>query len=202
MSLLRACHCCGQIHHLPRMSVNESAYCRRCGGRLASGQSERASQRCAAAALVALILFFPAFFLPILEIEKLGHHHSSSILAGTLELLHEGAWFVGTIVLVFSIVFPLAKMVLLLELSLLKLLHRRHKAITFRWMETLGKWSMMDVMLLAFLVMLVKLGNLVEFQIGPAAIAFTLCVAANMVASMLFDPHAIWDDGETNDGTT
>jgi paraquat-inducible protein A len=199
MSSLRACHCCGQIHHLRPMSPHESAYCRRCGGRIAADQTDRASQRCAAAAIVALILFFPAIFLPILEIEKLGHRHSSSILAGTLELLREGAWFVGTIVLVFSIVFPLAKMVLLLELSLMNLLHRRHKAITFRWMETLGKWSMMDVMLLAFLVMLIKLGHLVEFKFGPAAIAFTLCVASSMVASMLFDPHAIWDHGETND---
>ena len=199
MSELRACHCCGQIHRLPRLSGTQNAHCTRCGGQLAAGDADKSSQRCAAAALVALILFLPAIGLPILEIDKLGHHHSSSILAGTLELIHEGAWFVGTIVLVFSVVFPLAKILLLLELSLLNLLHRRHKSTTFRWMETIGKWSMMDVMLLAFLVMLVKLGHLVEFHFGPAAIAFTLCVASSMVASMLFDPHAIWDDGEFED---
>ncbi len=163
---------------------------------MACGDADRSSERCAAAALVALILFLPAIGLPILEINKLGHHHSSSILAGTLELIHEGAYFVGTIVLVFSVVFPLTKILLLLELSMLNLLHRRHKSTTLRWMETIGKWSMMDVMLLAFLVMLVKLGNLVEFHFGPAAIAFTLCVASSMVASMLFDPHAIWEDGD------
>jgi paraquat-inducible protein A len=196
MNDLRACHCCGQIHRLPVLTAFENAHCTRCSGRLASGGADRSSRRCAAAALVALILFVPAIALPILEIDKLGHHHSSSILAGTLELIHEGAWFVGSIVLVFSVVFPLAKILLLLELSLLKLLHRRHKASTFRWMEAFGKWSMMDVMLLAFLVMLVKLGNLVEFHFGPAAVAFTLCVASSMVASMLFDPHSIWADGE------
>ena len=53
---------------------------------------------------------------------------------------------------------------------------------------------MMDVMLLAFLVMLVKLGNLVEFQFGPAVLAFILCVAMSMIASLSFDPHAIWED--------
>ena len=42
----------------------------------------------------------------------------------------------------------------MLELSLMKLLHKKHKAFTLRMMEHLGKWSMMDVMLLAFLVML------------------------------------------------
>jgi paraquat-inducible protein A len=44
--------------------------------------------------------------------------------------------------------------------------------------------------------MLVKLGSLVEFHFGPAVIAFVLCVALSMVASMSFDPHAIWNDDE------
>jgi paraquat-inducible protein A len=52
---------------------------------------------------------------------------------------------------------------------------------------------MMDVMLLAFLVMLVKLGNLVHFEFGPAVIAFVLCVAMSMIASISFNPHSIWD---------
>jgi paraquat-inducible protein A len=63
-------------------------------------------------------------------------------------------------------------------------------------MEHMGRWSMMDVMLLAFLVMLVKLGNIVQFHFGPAVIAFVLCVAMSMVASISFDPHAIWEDSE------
>ena len=61
-------------------------------------------------------------------------------------------------------------------------------------MEHAGKWSMMDVMLLAFMVMLVKLGSLVEFHIGPGAVAFVMCVAMSMLASLSFDPHAIWEE--------
>lgn len=76
---------------------------------------------------------------------------------------------------------------------MLELFERKQKAFTLRLMETLGKWSMMDVMLLAFLVMLVKLGEMVSFQFGPAIIAFVLCVAMSMVASLTFDPHAIWE---------
>lgn len=124
----------------------------------------------------------------------MGQSEQSSILGGTIELLRHGDYFVGIVVLVFSIIFPLTKIVLLLELSLLEILHRKHKAWTLRLMEYLGKWSMMDVMLLAFLVMLVKLGNLVEFHFGPAVIAFIVCVAMSMIASLTFDPHAIWED--------
>jgi paraquat-inducible protein A len=152
------------------------------------------SARTAAAALGAFILYWPAVLLPILDIERLGHRHVSSLISGTMELIKHGSWFVGLVVLLFSIVFPLTKIVLLLELSLLGWLHRRHRALTYRLMEVFGKWSMMDVLLLAFMVMMVKLGTLVEFHLGPAVVAFVGCVAMSMLASLLFDPHAIWEE--------
>jgi len=191
----RACHCCGLIHQLPKVPDGFRAACTRCGTSISTPTNRLVNaSRTAAAAMAAFVLFWPAVLLPILEVEKLGQTQRSSILGGTIELLHHGSWFVGIVVLVFSIVFPLTKIVLLLELSLLEFLHRKHKAWTLRLMEHLGKWSMMDVMLLAFLVMLVKLGDLVEFHFGPAVIAFVLCVTMSMIASLLFDPHSIWED--------
>lgn len=193
--LHRACHCCGLIHRLPPLSAGQQAVCTRCGAGIhAPGSRQTSASRTAAAAVGALVLFWPAVLCPILQIEQLGHRHASSVLSGTIELLQHGNLFVGLVVLLFSVVFPLAKIVLLLELSLLELLHRRHKATTLRLMEHVGKWSMMDVMLLAFLVMLVKLGDLVEFQFGPAVVAFVACVVMSMVASLSFDPHAIWEE--------
>jgi paraquat-inducible protein A len=53
---------------------------------------------------------------------------------------------------------------------------------------------MMDVLLLALLVALVKLGDLVSFQLGPAVIAFVMCVVMSMIASIMFDPHSIWEE--------
>lgn len=191
----RACHCCGMIHRLPQLATGQLACCTRCHSKLAvAGEpSVRAASRTAAAAVAAFVLYWPAILLPILEIERLGQRSQQSILSGTFDLLNHGNYFVGTVVLLFSLVFPLAKILLLLELSWLEILHRRHKAIGLRLMESLGKWSMLDVMLLALLVMLVKLGNLVDFHFGPAVVAFVLCVAMSMVASLSFDPHSIWD---------
>ena len=190
---LKACHCCGQIHRVPALGAREVAACTRCGAGI-DRLSGLSASRTAAAAAAAFVLYWPAVLLPILEIEKFGHHYESSLLFGTIELLRQGDWFVGVVVLLFSVVFPLVKIVLLLELSLLGLLQREHKARTYRVMEFVGKWSMMDVMLLAFMVMLVKLGSLVQFHFGPAVWAFVLCVAMSMLASICFDPHTIWDD--------
>lgn len=160
--------------------------------------ARKSASRTAAAAAGAFCLFWPAILMPILEVQQLGNRSQSSILSGILELLHHGSYFVGGIVFLFSILFPLTKIVMLFELSCLKVLNRRAKGFTLRLMEQLGKWSMMDVMLLAFLVMLVKLGDLVEFHLGPAVFAFVGCVAMSMLASICFDPHAIWEEQEAS----
>jgi len=179
------------------MQSDQSAVCTRCRSPLTRrGTARQAANRTAAAAMGAFILFWPAILLPILKIERLGMSNQSSVLGGILDLLHHGNWFVGSVLLLFSIVFPLAKIVLLLELSCLQLLGQRHKALTLRLMEELGKWSMLDVMLLALLVMLVKLGSFVEFHLGPAVFAFIGCVTMSMIASLCFNPHSIWEENE------
>lgn len=198
MSRFKACHCCGLVHSIPNLSPGASAACTRCDAVIVRpGSGQRAAARTAAASLGAFFLYWPAILLPILRVEKLGHHSESSVLGGTVELFSHGNWFVGGVVFLFSIVLPLIKIVMLLELSLLRLTHRRFRSLTWRIVEQAGKWSMMDVMLLSFLVMLVKLGSLVEFQFGGAVIAFVLCVVFSMIASVTFDPHAIWGDDES-----
>ena len=202
MSHLKACHCCGLIHEIPEMQTGHRARCTRCRVTISvAGSNERSAARTAAGAVGAFCLFWPAVMLPILEVERLGHRSTSSILGGTIELISHGSRFVGGVVFLFSIVFPLAKIAILIELSLLRLLHKRLRSLTFQIIELAGKWSMMDVMLLALLVMLVKVGTLVEFHFGPAVIAFVLCVAMSMFASATFAPHSIWDDDDASEPT-
>ncbi len=191
----KACHCCGLVHQMPRLERGTVARCTRCATTIHRHRGERlGTLPTAVATICAFVLFWPAILLPILDVERLGHHHTSSILTGTMHLFSEGSYFVALVVLLFSIVFPLCKILLLLELSVLGLSNRRHRARTYRLMEAVGKWSMMDVLLLALLVMLVKVGMLVEFEIGPAVLAFVMCVALSMIASLMFDPHGIWED--------
>lgn len=55
---------------------------------------------------------------------------------------------------------------------------------------------MVDVLLVAVLVAMVKLGDLVEVTPGPGVAAFTAVVLLSLIASALFDPHAIWEDDQ------
>ncbi len=193
---LKACHCCGLVHQIPELQQHEQAVCGRCHSIVDAHNRSgmQSASRCLAASLGALALYFPAILLPILSIEKLGHHHQASLLGGTIDLLWHGSWFVGLVVLVFSIIVPLMKILALIELSWISLTGREHQAWTYRVVELAGRWSMMDVLLLALMVTLVKLGDLVQFSLGPAVWAFVLCVVMSLIASAMFDPHAIWEE--------
>ncbi len=190
---LKACPCCGLIQRVVEHGEDQVSRCPRCGMVVDRGHGkDLSSQRTAAAAMGALLLFPVAITLPILEIERLGYRYASSLLSGIIELFHSGSWFIATVILLFSIVLPVIKLVTLLELCWFRYLEHHHRAWAYRVIEFSGRWSMMDVMLLAFLVMLVKLSGLVEFHVGPAVVAFSACVVMSMIASMSFDPHSIW----------
>ena len=196
-SRLAACHCCGLVQRVPTVQRGYQAFCYRCHSPLRRvSESGLRSRWAAVLSLAAFLCYWPAILLPLVEIERLGQRNRSSLLEGVLDLIGHGDWFVGGVVFVFSIVFPLVKIGLLLDLSLLRLLHRQHQALTYRVVEFMGRWSMLDVLLLALLVMLVKMKTLLSFHLGPAVYAFSSCVALGMIASMVFDPHAMWDETE------
>ena len=198
---LAACSGCGQIQRVSAARKGWVNRCVRCRSRIRS-QSDYAAMRSkvGALSLAALCLFPAAFLLPIIHIEQFGHHHRSSLIGGIQELFQMGSWEVGGIVLLFSLVFPSLKLMALLELCWLRWLPSGNRAWLYRCVEVLGKWSMLDVLLLAVMVMWIKLSNLVSFQFGPATLAFAACVALSMTASLSFDPHAIWDVSDDRNG--
>jgi paraquat-inducible protein A len=157
--------------------------------------------RAVAAALAALILYVPAISWPMLRIERLGQVREDNLIGGVVSLLSAGHWFVGLVVLVFSVVVPPLKLVTMLMLGLGGAgFAERHQATAYRLVELLGRWGMLDVLLVAVLVAFVKLGGLAEIQAGPGLLAFALCVFASLIASMCFDPHVLWRVASECDG--
>jgi len=151
------------------------------------------------AALAALVLYPLAILLPVLRIERFGHSRSASIWEGSVGLLQEGELVVGGVVLVCSVILPLAKLGALLALTGTSWLRRHHAARTYRLVEWTGRWGMLDVLLVAMLVAWIKVGELVRVEAQPAAALFALCVALSLLASAWFDPHSLWADEPVED---
>lgn len=144
--------------------------------------------------VAALIVYVPAITMPVMTLEQLGQTSTASIWHGMIDLLAEGHYGVGLTILFFSIIAPLVKLGSMLGLTLAQgRFERKHRAVTFRMVEFIGRWGMLDVLLVAVLVAAVKLGDLVNVTPGPGVIAFAAVVVLSLLASASFDPHAIWD---------
>ncbi|NLI77664.1 MAG: paraquat-inducible protein A [Candidatus Riflebacteria bacterium] len=202
---LRACPCCGLIQFVPSARQAEGSgsgatpalwACVRCATPFPPpGEDRRRRARTAACALAALILFPLAVWLPVLHLERFGHVHETGILRGCVELWADGHLVLAAIVFFCSFVFPLAKLAGLLLISGRFLpLSPKFRAGSFRFIELVGRWGMLDVLLVAVLVAAVKLGNLLEVKPGEGAALFTLCVALSLTASACYDPHSIWNE--------
>ena len=72
----------------------------------------------------------------------------------------------------------------------------------YRVTEFIGRWSMVDVFVVAILVGLVQLGSAISIHPGAAAVSFAGVVVLTMLAAMTFDPRLIWDAAARSDRTT
>ncbi len=190
---LVSCPHCGLVQTVPLTPPGMRACCGRCEATIRGRtRRARANSRTAAITVAALILYPLAVTLPLIEIEQFGHTSESSVLQGVTALLSTGHLAVGIIVLLCSVILPLGKLSALLVLSTGALGHR-HRAMTYRLVEWTGRWGMLDVLLVAILVAVLKLGDLMTVSAGPGLLAFTACVTLSLFAAASFDPHGLWD---------
>lgn len=165
-------------------------------------RKQHSLQRAWSFLVTALILYVPANLLPIMNTDQMGAETYNTIAGGVVSLWGHGDYLVASIILVASLLVPLAKFAALFLLCLsgqFKVYNKPHsKAAIYRLTEFVGRWSMIDVFVVAFLASLIQLGNLLSIYPGPAALAFAGMVIFSMLAANSLDPKNFWDDYERN----
>jgi len=150
--------------------------------------------------VTALMLYIPANALPIMITNSFGQRTYNTIAGGVSLLWEDGSWLVAAIIFVASVLVPVAKFIALIWLCLcgqFKLFDKPHnKIFVYRVAELVGRWSMLDVFVVAFLASLIQMGSLMSIYPGPAALAFGGMVAFTMLAANSLDPRMFWGDHE------
>lgn len=194
---LLACLTCGLLSRAPHGSA---AACPRCGRRL-HPRKPAALLRTWTFLACAMVLYLPANILPIMQTESIFESRRDTILSGVVYLWSVGSWPIAIIVFVASILVPLLKMLALL--TVLIAVHsgvRKHcedLSRLYRLLEIVGRWSMLDIYVVAILVTLVQIQLLATVTPGKGAAAFGAVVVLSMLATMSFDPRLIWDSART-----
>ncbi|HUR58856.1 MAG TPA: paraquat-inducible protein A [Opitutaceae bacterium] len=165
--------------------------------RAASSHPARLAQP-TALALAALFMFVPANVLPILDTSTPGSVRTDTIFSGVVGLCEDGNWGIGAIVFAASILIPLLKLV---GLAVLLWVARRGPPASprrltrlYAVLDVIGRWSMLDVFLVAFLAGLVQFGAFASVQPRSGIIAFAAVVVLTVMATDAFDPRWLWED--------
>jgi len=199
------CHSCGLLVRRPNAPTRRPIRCPRCGARLHL-RKPNSIARTWALVIAALIFYIPANVLPVTVTTYLGSSQSDTILSGVLYFMRTGSWGIALIIFVASIVVPIAKLIVLS--GLLISVQRRwawrpeDRTRFYRITELVGRWSMLDVFVVAVLVSLVRMGYLTTVEAGSGVVYFAAVVIVTMIAAETFDPRLIWDALEREDEPT
>jgi paraquat-inducible protein A len=196
------CHACSLLVRRPSVFNQVHVRCPRCGANL-HHRKPSSITRTWALLIAALIFYIPANLLPVTITTFLGSSQSDTIMSGVIFFMQTGSWGIALIIFVASIVVPIAKLIVLggLLISIQRRSRWRPEERTrlYRITELVGRWSMLDVFVVAVLVALVRLGYLTTIEAGPGVAYFAAVVVITMIAAMSFDPRLIWDVLEKND---
>ncbi len=187
---LAACHLC---YKLAPDSVHR---CPRCGSAMHLRKPD-SIQRTLALAVTACLLYIPANLYPIMYTDQLGKTEPSTILGGVILLIDLGSVPVALVIFIFSVMVPSGKLMAIFYLVWTVERHSplgpRQRSVMYRVTEFIGKWSMVDVFVVAILAALVHLGGLLVIRPGIAALSFAGVVIVTMLAAESFDSRLIWD---------
>lgn len=102
-----------------------------------------------------------------------------SLFTGLIELLESGNLFLFVIILLFCVAFPLFKLGLALFLWFIAVGGQAARVLA--WMETLGKWSMLDVFVVALSVVALNLSLVTDVELHAGIYLFTAAVLLSML---------------------
>jgi paraquat-inducible protein A len=191
---LVSCEACALLCRMP--DAQTKMRCPRCSAVL-HARIPLSVSRTWAYVLGASILYIPANTLPLLESQALLDSQSKTILGGVALFWDSGSWFLAGLIFFASFVVPLTKLVALV--ALLISVQRRsswrplQRTQLYRFVEGIGRWSMLDIYVVALTVALVQVESYASFRAGLGATAFGAVVVLTMLATHSFDPRLIWD---------
>lgn len=191
---LAACPECDLLMLKPTLNLGEVAECPRCGCELFRLR-HRIVGPGMALVLAALLLYFPANFLPIMQLNLLGRVTQDTVWSGVLSLYSSGMQGIAVVVFLCSMAVPLLK--LLCQLAVLSCIaFDRAKPLgvaLYRTYHHLREWGMLEVYLLGILVSIIKLRDMAELSLGIGLACFAGLLVVQVWLELVMSSHQVWE---------
>ncbi len=179
-----------------RVWTSGTERCARCGNKLSS-RDDLSLQRVWAWWAIGLICYVPANIYPMLQTRTLFTVQDNTIVGGAVELAYSGNWVIAAVIMTASVLIPVGKFIaiagLAIGVSRGARLSRQRRHQLYEIVEYIGRWSMIDVFVVAVLSSLVQLHALASISPGRASLFFATSVIFTMLSAQGFDSRLIWD---------
>lgn len=189
-----SCHACGKLH---QVGVKKCTVC----ATTLRVRRENSLEITMALLITSMLFYIPANVYPMMINYQLGEEIPATIIEGVLLFIEQKSYFVAIVIFLASIVIPITKMVALSWLCFSvkygKKMQHDELTLLYRITEFIGKWSMVDVFVVAIMAGLVQIGAFAAVIPGTAVISFGGVVILTMLAAHFFDPRLIWDKLES-----
>lgn len=187
---LALCHICGYV------CPQSSHECPRCESAV-HVRKPNSIVRTWAFLIAGLIFYIPANVLPVMYTTLFGNSSQNTIMSGVIEFFKSGSWDIALLIFIASVIVPCIKFVVL-GMLLITCQRRttwamRERSRLYRFIELIGYWSMLDVLVVALVAALVQFQELSTIEPRIGILFFGLVVVMTMFAAMSFDPRLIWD---------
>lgn len=141
--------------------------------------------------VVAGVLLFCGLRSPILSLEKFYFFGNTvSLLSALQQLAQESEWGLFVLIGAFSVMFPILKLLMLVLIWNFDPSDGARHRVHLHWLTVYGKWSMLDVFVVALVVVSVKLGAMAQAKVEIGIYAFAASVILTMLLSAWIGRHA------------
>lgn len=194
LEALIACHECDLLMRKPSLQDGERAECPRCGYELFTHR-HHVVKRSLALVIAALLLYMPANFLPIMQLNLLGQSTQDTVWSGVLGLYDSGMQSIALVVFLCSMAVPLLKLLcqLCVLLSIRLDYGRGYGLLLYRIYHHMREWGMLEVYLMGILVAMVKLMDLADLSLGLGLFCFIALLLVQVWLEVTMSPQQIWE---------
>ncbi len=134
---------------------------------------------------IAATLFVAGIAFPFFDVTQFWVFSDTvSVLSGLGDMARADEWFLFGIILLFTIVFPAVKLLMLTRVWWNRGRHDERADRALRWVSHLGKWSMLDVFVVAILVVTIKASQIARISIDHGVYLFSASILLTQLTAL------------------
>ena len=190
---ITGCIDCGAVVHKDPLAAGNRLLCPRCRSVLVNPK-KNSINRTLAFSISGLLIFLPACFLPILELNIFGLTGNCTMIKGVLQMFGNGFWWMSFLVLFCSVIVPLLIFCLLIFISLSAKFdyHTELLKKALKLYRVLHEWTMLDVYMLGILIAYIKMRDFGEISVFIGMYCFSASLVLAVFSTLAFDPGIVW----------